>query len=377
MRRSPIATITRLEIIRVPVNHRGDWRLLRLHTDEGISGLGDGSHGHDDAWIERAWQEELRPRLVGQDATELEARLAELGEWAGGDGNSRRAVTAIAAVEHALWDLRGQMAGRPIHALLAEAAGYPQEHLTRSAIALYANINRGTVDRTPEGFAARAREAVGAGFDALKCAPFDEVTRGLTTPERIAAARTGVERVRAIRTAVGDEIEILVDCHGRFDVPSAVAVAGELAAPRVGWFEAPTAGLRPEDLAAVRARIPMPLATGETLYGLEAFAEVLDAGGTDVLMPDVKQSGGLRACLAVAELCAARGVAFSPHNPAGPVATALSLHLCAVAPAFTHLEYQFRELAGSGDLITPPERVAAGALPVPRAPGLGVRWRDG
>jgi galactonate dehydratase len=118
----------------------------------------------------------------------------------------------------------------------------------------------------------------------------------------------------------------------------------------------------------------MPLATGETLYGLEAFAEVLDAGASDVLMPDVKQSGGLRECLRVAELCAARGVAFSPHNPAGPVATALSLHLCAVAPAFTRLEYQFRELPGSGDRITPPERVESGGLPVPRGPGLGVRW---
>jgi galactonate dehydratase len=91
-------------------------------------------------------------------------------------------------------------------------------------------------------------------------------------------------------------------------------------------------------------------------------------------MPDVKQSGGLRACLRVAELCAARGLAFTPHNPAGPVATALSLHLCAVAPAFTRLEYQFRELPGSGALIAPPERPEAGALPTPQAPGLGVAW---
>jgi galactonate dehydratase len=370
-----VSTITRLEALRIPVNFRGDWLLLRIHTDAAIVGLGDGSHGHDDEWIWRAWQEELAPRLIGKDAAEMEARLAELREWASGDSNSRRAVTAISAVEHALWDIQGQRTGRPIHALLAEAAGYPPAHPTRTEIALYANINRGTVDRSPQGFAARAQEAVEAGFDALKCAPFDEVTRGLSTRERIEAAQTGGERVRAMRAAVGDGVVILVDCHGRFDVESAVAVAGLLEAPRAGWFEAPTAGLRPEDLAAVRARIPMPLATGETLYGLEAFAEVLDAGGADVLMPDVKQSGGLRACLAVAELCAARGVAFSPHNPAGPVATALSLHLCAVAPAFTRLEYQFHELAGSGDLITPPERVEAGDLSVPPAPGLGVRWR--
>jgi galactonate dehydratase len=216
---------------------------------------------------------------------------------------------------------------------------------------------------------------VAAGFDALKCAPFDEVMRDLSTGERVAAARAGIDRVRAIREAVGGTVEVLVDCHERFDVESAVAVAHELAPLGLGWFEAPTEGLRPADLATVRARIPMPLATGETLYGLDRFAEVLDAGATDAMMPDIKQSGGLRECLRVAELCAARGVAFSPHNPSGPVATALSLHLCAVAPALTRLEYQFRELPGSEDRITPPERVTAGSLPVPQGAGLGVRWQ--
>src|SRR5438094_313972 len=135
-----MAIITRLETLRIPVNRRGDWLLLRLHTDDGLTGLGDGSHGHDDAWIERAWQEELRPRLLGQDGADMESRLAELRDWARGDGDSRRAVTAISAVEHALWDLRGQMTGKPIHALLAEAAGYPPAHPVRAVIALYANI---------------------------------------------------------------------------------------------------------------------------------------------------------------------------------------------------------------------------------------------
>src|SRR5439155_6884508 len=116
---------------------------------------------------------------------------------------------------------------------------------------------------------------------------------GLSTRERIEAARAGIERVRAIREAVGGAIELLVDCHERFDVESAVAVAHALAPLRLGWFEAPTEGLRPAELATVRARIPMPLATGETLYGLDHFVEVIDAGATDALMPDIKQSGGL------------------------------------------------------------------------------------
>jgi galactonate dehydratase len=167
---------------------------------------------------------------------------------------------------------------------------------------------------------------------------------------------------------------VLVDCHGRFDVESAVAVAQMLTPLDIGWFEAPTEGLRPSELAAVRARTGCPLATGETLYGMAAFEAALEPLAADVLMPDVKQSGGLRECLRVAEMCAARGVVFSPHNPAGPVATALSLHVCAVAPAFTRLEYQFRELPGSEAMIDPPERVEEGSLPVPQTPGLGVRW---
>jgi galactonate dehydratase len=353
------------------VNQRGDWLLLKVYADDGRVGWGDGSHSHDDPWVRRAWETELTLRLVGRDPGDLEARLLGLHAWAAENGGDRRAATAIAAVEHALWDLAGQAEGLPIHTLLGHLLPAPE---ARARIPLYANINRGTLDRSPEGFAARAREAVVAGFDAVKCAPFDEVMRGLSSAERVAAAQTGVARVRAVRGAVGPGVLVIVDCHGRFDVESAVAVAQALAPLDIGWFEAPTGGLRPADLAAVRARIGCPLATGETLYGKAAFEAVLDALAADVLMPDAKQSGGLRECLRVAELCAARGVAFSPHNPAGPVATALSLHLCAVAPAFTRLEYQFRELPGSEAMIDPPERVEGGSLPAPQAPGLGVRW---
>src|SRR5207253_10970880 len=141
--------------------------------------------------------------------------------------------------------------------------------------------------------------------------PFDEVTRDLGTRERAAAAQTGIERVRAMRAAVGEGVALLVDCHGRFEVESAVAVAEALAPLGVSWVEAPTEGLRPADLAAGRSRIPMSLATGETLYGLEAFAEVLDAGAADVLLPDTKQPGGLPGRLPVAEPCAGSAVAVS------------------------------------------------------------------
>src|SRR5947208_1176874 len=116
-------TLTRLEPLRIPVNRRGDWLLLRVHTDTGLIGLGDGSHSNDDAWVLRAWEEDLAPWLIGRDTSLLDVRLAELHAWTARDGASRRAASAIAAVEHALWDIQGQALGQPIYALLASTGG--------------------------------------------------------------------------------------------------------------------------------------------------------------------------------------------------------------------------------------------------------------
>jgi len=358
--------LTRLEPLRVPVNRRGDWLFPRLRAGE-ITALGDGTSSGDDAACSALWTGPLTDLLAGKDLLDTDARADELLAWAAAQGGDRLHATAVSALEQALWDLRGRVEGKPICELLGGAR--------RQVIPLYANLNRGTWDRSPEGFADRARAAVEDGFDAIKIAPFDEVTRHLTTAEARAQAEAGLRRVAAVRAAIGSDVLLRVEYHHRFDVESAVAVAARLAEWAVDWVEEVTRGLRPADLAAVRARITQSTAGGEALFGLRRFREWADAGAVDVLMPDVKQCGGLREALRVAELAAERGLGCSLHNPHSPLGTAFSLHVCAAAERMGRLEYQWREAPGSEALIKPPERPVHGRLAVPDGPGVGVELR--
>ena len=309
--------LLRLEPIHVPVNERGGWLLLRLHAD-GYTACGDGTSSGDDAACAALWTGELTDLLTGQDLLDTDARADELMAWATERGGDRLAATAASAVEQALWDLRGRAEGRAICELLGGRR--------RSEIQLYANINRGTRDRSPAGFAERARQAVAAGFDALKIAPFDEVTHHLSPAKMQTAIEAGLRRIAATRDAVGADIVLRVDAHHRF--------------------------------------------------GLDRFRQWLAAHAVDFVMPDVKQCGGLREAMRVARLAAERGVGFSPHNPHSPIGTAFSLHVCAAAPEMERLEYQFAETEWSRGMITPKERPKNGRLRVPTEPGLGVELRE-
>ena len=359
--------LLRLEPIHVPVNERGGWLLLRLHRN-GHTACGDGTSSGDDAACAALWTGELTDLLTGQDLLDTDARADELMAWATERGGDRLAATAASAVEQALWDLRGRAEGRAICELLGGRR--------RSEIQLYANINRGTRDRSPAGFAERARQAVAAGFDALKIAPFDEVTHHLSPAKMQTAIEAGLRRIAAVRGAVGADIVLRVDAHHRFDLDSAITVGGRLAEWDVDWFEEATHGLDPKELAEVRRQIPLRTAGGEGLFGLDRFQQWLAAHAVDFVMPDVKQCGGLREAMRVARLAAERGVGFSPHNPHSPIGTAFSLHVCAAAPEMERLEYQFAETEWSRGMITPKERPKNGRLRVPTEPGLGVELRE-
>ena len=160
---------------------------------------------------------------------------------------------------------------------LAEALGGEAP----ASVPLYANINRGlfATPRTPADFARAAELAVREGFRAVKCAPFDEVTPKDGPAEAMRLARQGIRRVAAVREAIGPNVTLMVDCHGRFDIESAVIVAGKLAELGVAWFEEP---VRPTDdmaaMARIAARVPMTSAGGELGYGEGFFADLVAQG---------------------------------------------------------------------------------------------------
>jgi galactonate dehydratase len=244
-------------------------------------------------------------------------------------------AAAHSAVEQALWDLAARAADRPLAELLGGAK--------RSRIELYANINRGTADRSPAGFAARAAEAVAAGFRAIKIAPFDGVTQ---TEKR--SIQAGYARIAAAADAIARRAELQVDCHWRFDEPAAHEALAECARMGVTWFECPLPE-KPDQYAAIRRlrakanAAGMRLAGAELFIGAQGFRPLLEQGLYDVVMPDVKYAGGLGECLRIAALAARHGVACSLHNPSGPVCHAHSLHVSSVLGGDERLEYQHGE----------------------------------
>ncbi len=386
--------IERIEVVAVRVSPppeqaalralRGEWILVAIHSEIGLAGYGEATHSGDDQAVSALIRQAGARHLAGWELSlDGEPQLARHGvrprpaahwlETVFAPGGGRVAATALSAMEQALWDLAARGAGRPLHVALAQpgerrAAGAP------AAVPLYATLNRGIFDRTPEGFAAAARRAVAEGFRAVKCAPFDGVARGGgPSAEREAAVAVGLERVAAVREAIGAAVELMVDCHGRFSEGEAVQVARRLEPFRLRWLEEPVPfDPDPAPLARVRRMAPMPIAAGELLFGVEGFRPLLEHGAADVIMPDVKHCGGLAAAHAIAGLAADYGVAVAPHNPSGPLSTLASAHLCAALANAPLLEYAWGEVPWRASLLRPPERVAGGALHLPAGPGLGA-----
>lgn len=365
--------IADLTVHTVHVNHRGDWLFVQIHADDGRVGIGEASHGGGvggDTRVRTILEQQCRPRLVDRTPDAVVMLVTELE----GIAVDRAGATAVSACEQALWDLAGQALDVPVYRLLGGPA--------RARLPLYANINRATVNRTPEGFAANAAAAVAEGFRAVKCAPFDGLLRDrLYTTEGQSRLRLGLACVAAVRAAIGPDVALLVDYHSRFDGKTAGDVAQELRALGVTWLEEPIPTEDLDGLRQFRRRLNthglanMDLIGGEAIFGLSGFWPYLQAGVWDVVMPDVKHCGGILAGWLIGQTATAGGVAVAPHNPSGPVATAATAQFCAALPQLRILEYAWGEVPWRADLVEPPERIENGELIVPEGPGIGVRLR--
>ncbi|TVQ26882.1 MAG: mandelate racemase/muconate lactonizing enzyme family protein [Spirochaetaceae bacterium] len=351
--------ITGIEPVAVRVNRRGDWVFVLVHTDEGLTGLGEAGQSGNDALLV-AFLKEFSAQLVGQDPLAINRLRQNLARVDGG----RIARTALSAVEQALWDIVGQYAGVPIHALFGGKV--------RDRLRLYANINRHVADRSPEGFARAAKQAVDEGFTAIKLAPFDELReRDHVRTGAQAAWRPGVARVEAVRRAVGDAVDLMVDCHARMETSEAITVGRAMVDCDLMWYEEPVKHTFPDQLARISQAVPMPTASAESIFGVEGFRPFLLERVVDVLMPDVKHCGGLAEMRAIAEAAGLCNLLIAPHNPSGPVATAASAHAVCTIPNFLILEYAWGEVDWRAELTEPGEAIRDGYLSVSDAPGLG------
>lgn len=353
--------IEQADVQMVSVAGNTHWVFLELRTDEGLCGVGEGLLGGQEPLLRAAIEQQARP-LVGRDALEAAPEPAPLG-WEKPLGLPE--ASARSTVDQALWDLRAQAAGVSLYRLLGPAY--------RREVPLYANINRGTQPRTPERFAERAAQAVREGFAGVKLAPLDGVSRAnLHTAAGREALQRAVERVEAVRAAIGPEPMLMVDCHWRLDLPGALWFADRLEAARLDWLEdvLPYADL--EGWARLRAAVRAPLVGGEQARGARDLLPFLERGLWDVVMPDVRFFGGVTDLVALGPLAAQYQVQVAPHNPRGPVGTLASAHAAAATGPFFLLEYQWGECDWRSELVSGGEVIHDGSLHLGDAPGLGA-----
>jgi galactonate dehydratase len=345
------------------VSDKTVWTFVSVEAEDGHRGWGEATlQGEADAVHHEVAR--LRPALLGRA---LSAQ-SEIKDVVGTCGRDRAQAAAISALDQAVGDVIAQSSGQNLASALGPAPS--------DTIGLYANVNRGTLDRSPAGFAARALDARQRGFDAVKIAPFDEVRPGEATSA--GAIDSGLARIAAVRAAVGPDMHLLVDCHWRLTEASAHDVLREVEPLHLYWLECPVPE-EPQNFDALRRLRSRANANGVRLAGcemmtaLDGFRPFLEAGVYDAIMPDVKYAGGLRELLRIGEFAASHGVACSPHNPSGPIAHAHSLHLSAHLPSCPFLEYQYDESPLFFDFVIgtlPDPRSGTSALP--RGAGLGI-----
>ncbi len=357
--------ITGMRVFLVNATARTKWIFLRLTTNNGLTGLGEASDGFggkltaSDAARIQSTLGEFFELVRGKSPFEIEA-YRQRGRATAIDG-ALPVRTAFSAIEQAQWDLVGKALGAPVYDLFGGKL--------RETIPFYANINRVTTQRTPESFAAFARQATSEGFTSMKAAPFDGF------PKEVSAEQ-GIACVEAIRRAIGPKLNLMIDCHSHFDVKQAIDIARILELQNLTWYEEPVPPQRTEDTMKIHAAVKQPMAGGEVLFGMEGFAPLCRNHAVNVIMPDVKHCGGLTEGRKIAAMAELEGLTVAPHNPSGPVATAASIQWCANLSNFMILEHQWNEVPWRGDLVNPPERFDKGSIAVPKTPGFGVELND-
>jgi galactonate dehydratase len=188
--------------------------------------------------------------------------------------------------------------------------------------------------------------------------------------------RRTIETVEAVRSAVGPDIDLMLDVHGRLNVPTAIAMARELARFDLSWIEEPTPPESIDALAEVRAKSPVPIAAGERYFEPERFAELIAKNAVDILQPDVCHVGGMLEAKKIAGMAHARLLPVAPHNPTGPVMNAMTLHLAAAIPNFSIFETVMIDVPWRRELVRESLTFDNGELLVPTMPGLGVELID-
>jgi galactonate dehydratase len=342
---------------------------VQVETDEGLTGWGEittypGSVAN--RTIVAALRE-VGEFLRGEDASQIEAiwhKLVRAFTYVG----TRGATTAMASgIDIALWDIKGQALGVPIYELLGGAV--------RETIPLYTHFQ---YSNTVEQMVENAVGEVARGSRAIKTDPF-MAAGGLSNVTYLdgqidrAIENTGVAMIAGIREAVGPDVEVLIDAHALYNVPTAIRLANRLAPYAITWFEEPCPPESYDALEQVRAQVPTRISVGERLYTRFEFLPVLTRHLTDYVMPDVTWTGGISELKKIATLAETFYIPISPHDASGPINVLAGAQVMMSVPNFYRLEARRVTLDFYNSFLEEPLDVQNGALVVPRRPGLGAR----
>ena len=346
-----------------------EWRNLtfvKVETDEGLVGVGEcRALNRTDGVL--GYLSEAAPRYVlGEDPFNIERLVTRMfREDFGRAGEIIMTVTAL--IEVACWDIIGKALNQPLYRLLGGAA--------RDKIKGYAN-GWYTGERTADEFHAAAKRVLEKGYRALK---FDPFGAGFYEMER-AEKNYVIGLVEAVRDAVGPDVEILIEMHGRFNPVTAVEFARDLAPFKPSWLEEP---VPPENIAAQKkaadaiAPLGIPVATGERLHTMYEYRELFELQACDIIQPDITHFGGILNTKKLAAWAEAYYVLIAPHNVGGPVSTAAALHLAACTPNFKIQEH-FNDFAEAYVKEAAPgnPEIEDGYFALPSGPGLGVTLNE-
>ena len=353
--------ITQLETVLTNSGLR-NYLFVRLTTDSGLTGLGEASLEWQERTVETLVHEWVEERVLGVDPFDVEAVVGHLirDQYQGGP----TVLTAISGVEIAMWDLIGKACGQPLYRLLGGRA--------HDRVLAYANGWYGNA-RSPQEYAELAREVVARGYTGLKFDPFGTAWKHLRRAEMDRAEHL----VAAVRGAVGDATEIMIEVHGRLAVDCAIEFGHRIARYRPRFYEEPVTPHSLELLKQVKDALPFPIAAGERLYTLEDFQRFCTLRAGDVLQPDLCHIGGLHVGKKVAALAQASDILLSPHVSVGPVALCAALHFDWCTPNVLMQEnFAEYDVPWRNDLVCGWNPIRSGEFALPDKPGLGIELDD-
>ena len=344
----------------------GEYIFVEVKTDEGITGWGEVTTTHPVAnRAVCAILRELGPMIEGDDPIQIEKIWNKIFRRFTYMGSRGASTNAISGIDIALWDIRGKALNQPIYNLLGGAV--------RDSIELYTHPDPNI---GPDEARKQGKEIADSGHKALKFDPYPsmaEEQNGYLSGKMDARGEAeGNEITAAFREGAGPDMELLIDAHGRFDVPTAVRLSRSVSSSNIHWWEEPVPVESTHALKNVRAQIELPISVGERLHTRWEFVAVLEQDLTDFLMPDVTWTGGISELKKISTMAEAYYVPISPHDASGPINVLAGAHVMMSVPNFYKLETARHRLDAYDVFIETPIDVREGSLHVPDAPGLGI-----